>query len=230
LTLIELIVVLSILAGVVALAWPSLRKSLAASALQEAARQLQSEIRWAQDEAVRSGHAMVVWLPLEEGPLQIESLEDALALDTSLTPSAGLREPVEKEGDEPEGLVGQKDRGRPQLQARQPRDREVRLADDLVIAYYGPLPNDSDETESEEDGTEPQRQIRASSEEAGELPMELAAEPSGDSRPMRRVPMIVLPNGAIRDSAIQIVQPSTDRSLWLSISRQGESMRAEKDR
>jgi hypothetical protein len=60
--------------------------------------------------------------------------------------------------------------------------------------------------------------------------MELAAEPSGDSRPMRRVPMIVLPNGAIRDSAIQIVQPSTDRSLWLSISRQGESMRAEKDR
>jgi hypothetical protein len=44
------------------------------------------------------------------------------------------------------------------------------------------------------------------------------------------VPLIVLPNGEIRESVIEIVQPSTDRSLRLTISRRGESMRVERDR
>ncbi|MFN9549601.1 MAG: Tfp pilus assembly protein FimT/FimU [Pirellulaceae bacterium] len=230
LTLIELIVVLSILAGVVALAWPSLRKSLAASALQDAAQQLQSEIRWAQSEAVHSGHAMVVWLPLEEGPLQIESLDEALAKDASLPASNAMREPVGQELSEPEGLESRRDRVRPEARARRPKDREVSLADDLVIVSYGPLPDDSQETDSEDGGILRQAETPASSEEPGGLAMEPAAEPSSGSRPIRRVPLSVLPKGAIRDSAIEIMQPSTDRSLWLSILRQGESMRVEKDR
>jgi prepilin-type N-terminal cleavage/methylation domain-containing protein len=230
LTLIELIVVLSILAGVVALAWPSLRKSLAASALQDAARQVQSEIRWAQAEAIRSGQAMVVWLPLEDGPLRIVSLEEALASNASLTASAALSEPVEQEFLEPDGLASRLDRGRSKDRARRPKDREVQLAEDLVIVSYGPMPDDSEETDSEEDSVPQTANSPAPLEETGEMPMELATEPSSDAGTIRRVPLIVLPNGEIRESAIEIVQPSTDRSLRLTISRRGESMRVERDR
>jgi prepilin-type N-terminal cleavage/methylation domain-containing protein len=230
LTLIELIVVLSILVGVVALAWPSLRKSLATSALQDASRQLQSEIRWAQAEAIRSGQAMVVWLPLEDGPLRIESLEEALANSASLPASGALSESVEQELLEPEGLASRLDRGRPKVRASRPKDREVLLADDLVIVSYGPIPDDSEETDSE-DGSGFQTASSASPfEETAKMQKELAPEPSRDTRTIRRVPLIVSPNGEIRDSAIEIVQPSTDRSLWLTISRQGESMRVERDR
>jgi|LakMenE18May11ns_1017448.scaffolds.fasta_scaffold9959640_22 prepilin-type N-terminal cleavage/methylation domain-containing protein len=230
LTLIELIVVLSILAGVVALAWPSLRKSLAASALQDGARQLQSEIRWAQAEAVRSGQAMVVWLPLENGPMQIESLEEALASDASLPASAAMSESAAEEVSQTEGLPNRQDRGMPEVRARKPKDREVLLAEDLLIVSYGPVPDDSEESESADGGVSQPADTPASVEAPGEMQMEMATEPSGNSRPIRRVPLIVLPNGAIRDSAIEMVQPSTDRSLWLNISLQGESMRVEKDR
>jgi prepilin-type N-terminal cleavage/methylation domain-containing protein len=230
LTLIELIVVLSILAGVVALAWPSLRKSLAASALQDAARQLQSEIRWAQAEARGSGHAMVVWLPLEEGPLQIESLEGALTRDLSLSASAASREPAEQGFLEPERLANRQAGGRLEFRTRIPKDREVLLAEGFVIVSYGPLPDDSEELESEDGSVPQQLESPASSEEMGDGQEGLEIEPVSDSRPIRRVPLIVLPNGTIRDSAIEIVQPSTDRSLRLSISRQGDSMRVEKDR
>jgi type II secretory pathway pseudopilin PulG len=230
LTLIELIVVLSILAGVVALAWPSLRKSLAASALQDATRQLQSEIRWAQTEAIRSGQAMVVWLPLEDGPLQIESLEVALANNASLSTSGALNEPVEQEIADPEGVSNRQDRGKPEFRARKPKNRQVLLADDLAIVSYGPLADDSEESQAEDGSVAQWAETPSSFDEAREVPMDLATEPSGDSRPNRRVPLIVLPNGAIRDGAIEVVQPSTDRSVWLNISRQGESMRVERER
>lgn len=86
-SLLELLIVLVVMVGLLAVAWPSLRRPLADSVLQQAGHEIRRAFEDARQAALATGRPVLLRLHAESGTLELQTMEEVIGRDRNESPS-----------------------------------------------------------------------------------------------------------------------------------------------